>query len=60
MFLLCLRHFQLCVCVGGGGVRQVHIVSLLSIRTMYLRPVHPVCNTNGFCLISFEKIGVLD
>ena len=45
-FFFMLRHFQ-----WGGGV---HIVcpSRLSIR--------PVLDTNGFCVISFEKIGVLD
>ena len=36
----------------GGG----HIVSPLSVHTS----VHPVCNTNGFRAISYERIGILD
>ena len=35
--------------MGAGG----HIVSPLSVR-----PSCPVCNTNGFHAISFERIGV--
>ena len=41
----------MCVYCWGG-----HIVSPLSVCTSVL----PVCNKNGFHLISFEKIGVLD
>ena len=40
--------------VGGG-----HMVSPLSIHTSILS-VQSVCNKNGFHLISFEKISVLD
>ena len=32
----------------------VHLVS------PSVRPIHPVRNTDGFCAISFERIGVLD
>ena len=44
--------------VGGGGGSY----SITTVRTYIClsRPVHPVCNTNGFRAISFKKIGVLD
>ena len=42
--------------IFNGG----HIVSPLSVRTRPSRPVRPVRNKNGFRLISFEKISVLD
>ena len=46
---LCPRHFQC----------GEHIVSPRSVRLS--RPVRPSrTNTNGFCAISFERIGVLD
>ena len=50
---LCPRHFQW----GWWGAN-----SITAVRT-YVRPVRPVClvhNTNGFHVMSFEKIGVLD
>ena len=50
MFLLCPRHFQ------WGAY------SITAVRS-YVRPVSPVRpirNTNGFCVISFEKIGVFN
>ena len=60
-FFLCPHHFQ-----WGGRRRGGHIISSplsvhTSVRSSYpSRPVRPVLNTNGFCAISFEKIGVLD
>ena len=46
-------------CEGGGG--GGHIVSLRSVRQS-VPSIHPssVRNTNGFLLIPFEKISVLD
>ena len=41
---------------GGGGGWGGGAYSVTAVRT-YIRPV---CNTNGFRAISFEKIGVLD
>ena len=49
--------------IFNGGWDGELIVSPLSVCTSVPpdRPsVHPVRNTNGFCAISFEKIGVLD
>ena len=45
---------------GGGGGREGagHIVSPLSIRTCTFVPT--VHSKNGFRLVSFEKISVLD
>ena len=47
--------FNGCVCEGWGG-GAYNITAVLPP----VRPVHPVRNTNGFQLISFEKISVLD
>ena len=40
---------------GGGKGGAEHIISPLSVRTSV-----PLRNTNGFRLISFEKVSVLD
>ena len=42
---------------NGGGAG--HTLSPLSVHTS-VPSARPICNTNAFCAISFEKIGVLD
>ena len=44
------------MCGGGGGGGGGGAYSITAVRTY----IHPIRNTNGFCTISFEKIGILD
>ena len=45
---------------GTGWGRGAYSITAVGTYVCPVRPVHPVRNTNGFCAISFEKIGILD